>query len=166
MTEEHKSFLRSKCSRRKTVDMPEFPQQNLAKTPGGAHETNSHTVTPVPQHGLPLKNASTATAGGASEVTPFDTKPKEKPAQKPSKAVLEMHKKWQEQAETMGGKGARQRIVVKKEDAKVLINGLLHDAFRPMNITQIHAVRKFWCKSSTQSLVAFPFSLVPLKHRN
>jgi hypothetical protein len=36
MTEEHKSFLRSKCSKSKTVDMPKFPQQNLAKTSGGA----------------------------------------------------------------------------------------------------------------------------------
>jgi hypothetical protein len=41
MTEEHKSFLRSNCSKRKTVDMPEFPQQNLAKTPESAPSSDA-----------------------------------------------------------------------------------------------------------------------------
>ena len=56
-----------------------------------------------------------------------------------SKAALEMHKKWQQLASSMGGPGAR--IVVEKSKAKELIFDMLHDAFTPMNITQIHTVR-------------------------
>ena len=57
----------------------------------------------------------------------------------PSKQALAMHRKWQEAAEEMGGPDAR--IVVSKPAAKTLIYNQLHDAFAPMNITQIHKVR-------------------------
>jgi len=61
------------------------------------------------------------------------------PTKNTSKAALDMHKKWQEQANSMGGPNAR--IVVEKRKAKKLIFDMLHDAFAPMNITQIHKVR-------------------------
>ena len=61
------------------------------------------------------------------------------PNKSTSKAALDMHKKWQQQAESMGGPNAR--IVVEKAKAKALIFDMLHDAFKPMNITQIHSVR-------------------------
>lgn len=49
-----------------------------------------------------------------------------------------MHRQWQQQAEAVGGASAR--IVVQKVKAKTLIFDLMHDAFLPMNITQIHKV--------------------------
>jgi hypothetical protein len=55
-----------------------------------------------------------------------------------SKAALAMHRQWQQQAEAVGGPSAR--IVVQKVKAKKLIFDLMHDAFLPMNITQIHKV--------------------------
>jgi hypothetical protein len=62
-----------------------------------------------------------------------------KKSAKPNREALEAHRKWQEAAEAMGGPGAR--IVVKKSEAKKRIYDTLYDAFRPMNITQIHQVR-------------------------
>ena len=134
MTAEHKALMRTKCSKRKDIEMPDFPPQTLTTSPS-ANPTSSHTVTPVPQPCL----SGTRVVSNARDGTPLEPKPKVKPAPKPSKEALAMHRKWQEQAEAHGGKDAR--IVVSKPEAKRLIFDLLHDAFRPLNITQIHKVR-------------------------
>jgi len=55
----------------------------------------------------------------------------------PTKA-LEVHKKWLEAAQSMGGTDAR--IVVSKPAAKKLIFDFLVNTFQPMNITQIYMV--------------------------
>lgn len=65
----------------------------------------------------------------------MEAKIPKKPA---NKAALDMHKKWQQEAEKMGGSEAR--IIVEKEKAKKMIFDLLHDVFAPMNISQIHTV--------------------------
>jgi hypothetical protein len=62
----------------------------------------------------------------------------------PSKVIgkakaIELHKKWLEAAQAMGGNDAR--IVVSKPAAKKLIFDFLYDSFQPMNITQIFKVR-------------------------
>ena len=135
MSEEHMTLMRAKCSKRKKVAMPTFPPQTSANSPI-PHPKTSHTVTPVPQSGSSGSNVRPSS--NANDVTPMEPKPKNRVAPKPSKEALAIHKKWQEQAEAMGGKDAR--IIVSKPDAKKLIFELLHDAFRPMNITQVHKV--------------------------
>ncbi|KAL7572536.1 hypothetical protein ACA910_000359 [Epithemia clementina (nom. ined.)] len=136
MTEEHMALMRTKCSKRKNIAMPCIKEQPPLTSPS-ANPTTSHTITPVPQQGLSgAKAAVISNAKTTRDVTPLEPKPKEKPAAKPSKEALAMHRKWQEQAEALGGKDAR--IVVSKPEAKKLIFDLLHDAFQPMNITQIH----------------------------
>jgi len=85
-------------------------------------------------------------AAASSAITPYPGKTQKKatnkdqqqPQHKMSKTALAMHQKWQKQAEELGGKGVR--IVVKKSEAKKLIFDVLHEAFRPMNITQLHKV--------------------------
>jgi hypothetical protein len=49
-----------------------------------------------------------------------------------SKTAIECHKKWQTEAEKLGGPGVK--IIVCKPEAKKLIFDKLHDAFAPMNI--------------------------------
>lgn len=82
------------------------------------------TTTPVETKSKPAKG------GGKTKTTTTSAKP--------SQEVLALHRKWQEQAVALGGKDAR--LVVSKPEAKRLIFQLLQEAFRPMNITQIHKV--------------------------
>eukprot|EP00957_Ditylum_brightwellii_P187904 14307253-Ditylum_brightwellii.AAC.1 len=51
-----------------------------------------------------------------------------------------MHRKWQAEAEKLGGPNVR--IVVNKLEAKKLIFDTLHESFRPMNITEIYKKMK------------------------
>jgi hypothetical protein len=74
-------------------------------------------VTPSPLS----KGATKKTVAAGSD------KPKEM-----SKNSLELHKKWQAEAEKLGGPGVK--IIVGKSEAKKLIFDKLHDAFAPMNI--------------------------------
>mmetsp|Transcript_13027 Transcript_13027/g.26926 ORF Transcript_13027/g.26926 Transcript_13027/m.26926 type:complete len:475 (+) Transcript_13027:271-1695(+) len=53
---------------------------------------------------------------------------------KPSAGTLALQKKWKETAEAMGGTN----IVLNKAEGKKIIFDMLHDSFRPMNITEIH----------------------------
>jgi len=133
-------LLVAKCSRKSKIDMPIF---NAAASP--AKETAedailSNTITPPPNAGDTQVWAFHEKKKG--KVTPSPgtalTKGKAKSA-KPSKKLVEMHKKWQEEATKLGGPEAR--IVVSKPEAKKMIFDLLHDAFAPMNITQIYQVR-------------------------
>lgn len=109
-------------------------------------QPHTYTVTPLPLSGdYPEKQTG---ATGLTTVTPNiestskarnDTSVKSNSAPKPSKAQLEIHRKWQAAAEAAGGPGAR--IVLSKPIAKKIIYDSLYNAFRPMNITEIHKVR-------------------------
>ena len=93
-----------------------------------------------------------ADAATAAATTSTDTKKKKKSSgkkkdaggvagggkQKLSAQTLAMHKKWQDAATDMGGG----KIVINKTEAKKVIFDMLHDAFCPMNITQIHSSLK------------------------
>ena len=58
----------------------------------------------------------------------------------PSKKALAIQQKWQEAANVMGGSKAC--IVVNKIKAKRLIFEVLHNAFKPMNITDLYKTLK------------------------
>jgi hypothetical protein len=117
MTMDHRNAIASKCSRSKAPAMPQFldPSANL---------------TPLPNS---LCDSEQAKLG--SHVTPS---PAVVVAAKPSAAALAAHKKWQDEAEALNGPGAR--LVVGKPEAKKLIFDVLHDAFRPMTMADIHKV--------------------------
>ena len=105
--------------------MPVFPASHGEDTP--KNDNVSHTdITPKTTQND--SNGDAKTIGGQQPV-----------AKAPSKQALALHRKWQEAAEAMGGPDAR--IVVSKPTAKKLIFDLLHDAFRPLNITHIHKVQ-------------------------
>jgi hypothetical protein len=142
MTQEHKDALISKCSRKKDVPMPHFATVSPSKE--CENKLVSHAITPLPHD---MNTATTQMAGnknGNATVTPCPavdlavTKAPASVSSKPSKQALAVHRKWQEAAEAVGGPQAR--IVVSKAAAKKIIFDFLNDAFRPMNITQIHKV--------------------------
>jgi hypothetical protein len=133
MSPEHMAALVDKCSKYKTVPMPKF-MRNHDKTVGCTENDGMHS----PQQGMATKSLNE----GMAVVTPCadNLQPSVKAVvPKPSKQMLETHRKWQEMAESMGGVGAR--IVVSKPEAKKLIYDELYDSFRPMNITDIYKVR-------------------------
>ena len=163
MSDAHKKALITCCSKGTSVEMPNFDpvmapsaspdEPNEASLPVSNQTTSAASaaaITPLPGQSATASSynpvqqsnvamaAGGAAAGGGTEITPAE-RPK-KPAAKPSKKVLETHRKWQEAAVAMGGKDAR--IVVSKPAAKKLIFDLLHDEFAPLNITVIHKVRK------------------------
>lgn len=125
MTPAHINLLASKCSRSKDIAMPVFPASHGQDTPKNDNVSRTD-ITPETTQNFSSSDANTL--GGQQPV-----------AKAPSKQALALHRKWQEAAEAMGGPDAR--IVVSKPIAKKLIFHLLHDAFRPLNITQIHKVK-------------------------
>jgi hypothetical protein len=56
-----------------------------------------------------------------------------------SKAATELHKRWLNEAEKMGGVDTK--VTLSKPKAQEAIAQALEDAFRPMNITALHKVR-------------------------
>lgn len=142
MTQEHIDELIAKCSKRKDIEMPLFPE---SPSKACAKQTApANTVTPPPQNLTTQKNDLPK---GLSNITPSPalvenetSKNVNKVAAKPSKVQLEIHRKWQAAAEAAGGPDAR--IVLSKPAAKKIIYDFLYDEFRPMNITEIHKVRK------------------------
>lgn len=106
---------------------------------------STNTITPPPVSGI-LGQQQDKKMGIHGTVTPItddmmaEGKKKSCPELKPSKAQLEIHRKWQAAAEAAGGQSAR--IVLHKAIAKKIIFDFLFDAFCPMNITEIHKVRK------------------------
>jgi hypothetical protein len=127
MTKEHQKLMLSKCSKYKNTVMPVFCESPVKQSK--ATMTTNPMTSPPPQ----LKDSN---SGAAAVITPADGGKKKV---KPSKAHLEMHRKWQDAAESMGGPDAR--IVLSKPDAKKIIYDYLYDAFRPCTITQIFEVR-------------------------
>ena len=110
MTTEHEKIMAQKCSK---LSSPAFPKFYESRLP----ENNSS------DEACPSSNSTQQMALGAKG--------------KPSAQAMAIHRKWQAAAEAMGGSDAR--IVVDKKVAKRLIIDLLYEAFRPMNITQIHS---------------------------
>jgi hypothetical protein len=109
------------------------------------------TITPPP-------GANRAVAAGQANVVVGAVKAgkKEKPGKEkadkpkqPSKEALAVHRKWQMEAEKLGGG----KIEVSKPKAKKIIFDMLHDKFRPMNITEIYQVSY----RSNDSIVLFAY---------
>jgi hypothetical protein len=144
MTKEHLEVLAAKCSSQANIEMPIFPELATASPSGTAASDFSNTVTPGPRAQVDPDAAYhdmttiTPSPGFAlKEANANKAAAKTKPPV--SKKQLEMHQQWQATAESMGGPNAR--IIVSKSDAKKLIFDALHDAFAPMNITDLHRVR-------------------------
>lgn len=131
LSAEHICVLRKHCSQNPSVSMPNLPV------------TVAGLMSPVPT--APKKSSSNVVTPPI--VTELD--PNNMPKKPTSKVALDMHKRWQQQAEKMGGREAR--IVVEKSKAKKIIFDLLHDAFAPMNITQIHSVRRLLCELKSRT---------------
>jgi hypothetical protein len=155
---EHCRVMARKCSSRKNPPMPAFPSNSLSPK-GKPNTTNAATstanfVTPPP-NSLGSKEHSS----GGGPVAKANTAGKTK--------ALEIHKKWLEAAQAMGGKDVR--IVVGKPAAKKLIFDFLYDAFQPMNITQIYKVRQINHRQSlavvsNKILLAVAHRLSPSKY--
>ena len=141
MTQEHKDTLTEHCSKYKDCAMPNF---DCSPTKGNDTfvKLSSNTITPPPVSGIIAQQDKSMGISGT--VTPYtddatlDRKKKTSTELKPSKAQLEIHRKWQAAAEAAGGDSAR--IVLHKAVAKKIIYDFLFDAFCPMNITEIHKV--------------------------
>lgn len=110
--------------------------ENQSEVVVGAVHVKEHTkereagVTPSP---MPPKGASNKAA--ARKSIDAATTAKNPTVEKPkvmSKSAIEAHRKWQAEAEKLGGPDAR--VVVSKPDAKKLIFDKLHNEFAPMNI--------------------------------
>jgi hypothetical protein len=133
-TEEHKRIMMQKCTKQ---SKPTFPDlwNTISPTKEDAGSDIANTITPSSNHILhsSFDQQDGGTSSKVATITPMPGK------SQPSKSAMDMHRKWQEAAEAVGGAGAR--IVVSKPAAKKLIFDKLHDAFCPMNITQIHSVR-------------------------
>ena len=114
LSPDHLRVIAQKCSRSKNPPMPVFEHSPKPNTTTLASDPPANFVTPPPSVSV-MQSKSMA----------------------PTKA-LEVHKKWLEAAQSMGGTDAR--IVVSKPAAKKLIFDFLVDTFQPMNITQIYLV--------------------------
>jgi hypothetical protein len=146
LTQEHKDALIAKCSKYNDCTMPIF-ENSPVKGATASLAVSANTITPLPISGT-LENKQEHSIFDANAITPIHTEikaetsnvaPKKSIAgMKPSKAQLEIHRKWQAAAEAEGGPNAR--IVLHKPVAKKIIFDFLFDTFRPMNITEIHKV--------------------------
>ncbi|GKY96953.1 hypothetical protein MPSEU_000654300 [Mayamaea pseudoterrestris] len=140
MTKEHLQTLVDKCSSTLDIGMPIFPSLMSPCAATNAIDV-SNTVTPGPRAQVGFD--ATATDLDSSTITPSPglADAKKAAAKAPvSKKQLDMHRQWQATAESLGGPNAR--IIVNKNDAKKLIFDVLHDAFAPMNITDLHKALK------------------------
>jgi hypothetical protein len=140
MTHDHKRTLIENCSKYKDTAMPSF---DFSPTKDCSNRTklSTNTITPPPVSGI-LGHQQEQSMGTYGTVTPntdhltVEGKKKTYTESKPSKAQLEIHRKWQAAAEAAGGQSAR--IILHKGAAKKMIFDFLFDSFRPMNITEIH----------------------------
>jgi hypothetical protein len=132
---EHLELMKTKCSRKRNPNLPNLPASFSCK-PSLSLTDNENATVVTPLHN-PAQSGTTAS--GASLQLSDDSSRSAIPIKVTPKA-LAVHKKWQEQAETMGGKGAK--IIVSAVKAKKIIYLALRDEFRPMNITDIYKVRK------------------------
>jgi hypothetical protein len=140
LSDEHQKVLKEKCSNKPNIKMPVVDP----KTPC---DKNQQQIT---NNFFSFDDAPDGTQCGTGDdinlVSPVPTAP-DKAKKQPSKEALALHKKWLEEAEALGGPGAR--IIVSKPAAKEKILETMFDAFRPMNITEIFQVSR---QSSTFNL--------------
>lgn len=137
----HLRVIADKCSRQRNPDMPVFPASLSPMAKSTLTHPAAHIVTPLadspdtksllvaPNPMVESTANANSTAGKTKNKTVLNVR------------ALEAHKKWLEAAQAIGGKDAR--IIVSKPSAKKLIFDFLHDAFCPMNITQIYKVCEF-----------------------
>ncbi|KAL3924099.1 MAG: hypothetical protein SGILL_001254 [Bacillariaceae sp.] len=140
---EHVRLMKQKCSQDSNPAVPDLASYLPPLPPGDgtasvqSQKSNSNFVTPPPKS-LPSGKSITASLqvagaakgkgkgkGGASMVTPGAT------------AAV---KKWTQQAEKLGGKGAK--IIVDSKEAKEKIFFTLHDSFKPMNTNDLFHILK------------------------
>ena len=133
--------------------MPDLPLVPGLLLTAGNNKSKGCAITPPPSHNRAVaenqSNVVVGMAGGSKtggkkkdgDVTPSPLskgatkKTVAAASDKPkglSKTAIECHKKWQAEAEKLGGPGVK--IIVCKPEAKKLIFDKLHDAFAPMNI--------------------------------
>jgi hypothetical protein len=148
---DHMRSLVAKCSKQKSPAMPALAQLlSPAKQIDSRLATN--TVTPSPNSVNSGTGQQAMSKGSKSTILPTPSH-----SVQASAGALKKHREWQLAAEKVGGPNAR--IVVKKAEAKPLIFDLLYDAFRPMNITQIHNVSpdrpSFECAWLSSPLIFF-----------
>jgi len=133
----------------KNAELPNLPKEpSLLAT--AREDSLMATITPPPGFDRAVaENQSNAIVGalktdkGKKSITPVpggalkdkgSTKPKS--VSKENLAILE---KWKAEAVKQGGPDSK--IEVSKPKAKKLIFDMLHDSFRPMNITEVYQVR-------------------------
>jgi len=137
MSEEHCAVIIEKCSGRYSPDMPNFSFFS-GDASDKLDQDAPHTITP-----LPNKVSKSLDKKSADQL---DHKLKKSAITQspvpvgPSKQALAIHQKWYETAKSLGG----DKLIVNKECAKKVIFDLLHNAFRPMNITDTFNVRYFF----------------------
>lgn len=93
------------------------------------------STTPLP----PSSSANMTRGVTPSPHPPNSKKANAKEKMEKNKQRLQLHEKWQKEADRLGGG----KIIVNKEAAKSTIFDFLRDAFRPMNITEIYTVCKY-----------------------
>eukprot|EP00804_Cyclotella_cryptica_P013291 CCRYP_018637-RB/>CCRYP_018637-RB protein AED:0.20 eAED:0.20 QI:289/1/1/1/1/1/6/1235/735 len=151
LTEENRKLILEKCTAdSENAELPNLPTSAslLATSVGDTGKNAIAAITPPPGYNNAIANGQSNVVVGAlstkvpakgnKSVTPIPHSGASKNPSKapPSKEALAIHRKWQAEAEKHGGKDAR--IVVSKPAAKKLIFDMLHDSFRPMNITEIY----------------------------
>ena len=149
LTGEHRRLIAEKCSENEDPVLPNLPtSMSLLSTADAAGDKKGNSITPPPCHDMAVaENQSNIVVGAAhiskggkkmqGGVTPSPMPPSSKKTEdeKPkvmSKSAIEAHRKWQAEAERLGGPNAR--VVVSKPEAKKLIFDKLHNEFTPMNI--------------------------------
>lgn len=148
LTEEARQLIIQKCSDHDDPTLPALPTSvSLLSTAGAAGNTKENSITPPPSHDIAITEGQSNIVIGAIHckgskktnggVTPSpmplsSKKPEDEKPKVMSKSAIEAHRKWQAEAERLGGPNAR--VVVSKPEAKKLIFDKLHNEFAPMNI--------------------------------
>lgn len=141
LEKDHIQALIDKCSKQKRPAMPPFetPPSPMQQNVSASNESN--TITPLGSTKQVAKGASKNKKQTSITPTPAKETTKSSKSKEKNSAILQKkHAEWQKAAVKAGGPGAR--IIVDKKQAKKMIFDLLYDAMKPMNITQIHTVRR------------------------
>jgi hypothetical protein len=143
MLSDHRAIIIEKCSGRYAPTMPNIPTSlddssetatgNLSTDMNANDEQVTHAITPPPNK---LHKSLDIQPGDGKEILKQNMVTPSPAATGPSKQALAIHQKWLETAKALGG----DKLIVSKEAAKKVIFDVLHDAFRPMNITDIFNV--------------------------
>jgi hypothetical protein len=138
--QDHIKFMKQKCSQMRHPVVPDLgsylPSTVSGKGAASSFSPNNNNktnfVTPPPKS---LPSAKSLTNSSQVEGSANGSKAGPKVTAK----IVAMQRQWQQQAEELGGKGAK--IIVDQKEAKKKIYHMMYDAFAPMNITDIFKVR-------------------------